>query len=277
MFVAPWIIGFALFFIIPIYQSLRLSFSEIVRLIGFEMEFVGLDNYAKAFMFDINFVPMFLEVIKNTAINTPLIIVFSLVIAILLNKKIRLKGLLRGVFYLPVLLGTGFVMQQLLGQNISQRAIDISSGILVPAGILKYLGPGAYAVIENLLGRTTIILWKCGVPILLSLAGLQGISPTLYEAAKVDGVTGWEMFWKITLPMMSPIILLNIVYVIIDSFNDSANPILDYVINYGIRKSKFGYAAAMSWIYFVFVFVVVLVIFGLLGRRIYQTDARKTQ
>ena len=85
------------------------------------------------------------------------------------------------------------------------------------------------------------------------------------------------MFWKITLPMMSPIILLNIVYVIIDSFNDSANPILDYVINYGIRKSKFGYAAAMSWIYFVFVFVVVLVIFGLLGRRIYQTDARKTQ
>ncbi|MBT3272923.1 MAG: sugar ABC transporter permease, partial [Spirochaetales bacterium] len=137
-FLTPWFIGAAMFFILPILQSVRLSFSEITTFVGFKMRFIGLANYARAFIWDIEFLPMFVEVVSQTLINMPLILVFSLFIALLLNRDIRFKGFFRASFFLPVLLGTGFVMQQLLGQRVDEQASEIARGILMPKQVLLY-------------------------------------------------------------------------------------------------------------------------------------------
>jgi ABC-type sugar transport system permease subunit len=266
LFLTPWLIGGAMFFLVPILQSIRLSFSEITTFVGFKMQFIGLDNYARAFVWDVEFLPMFLDVVSQTLINTPLILVFSLFISLLLNRDIRFKGFYRASFFLPVLLGTGFVMQQLLGQRVDEQANEIARGILMPRQVLLYLGPTVANLVQTFLDRITIILWRSGVQILLFLAGLQGISGSLYESAKCDGASEWVMFWKITLPMLLPVVILNSVFTIVESFTDVANPIVDYVIEVAFNDTQFEYAAAMGWIYLVFVFVIVSAIF-LTGRR----------
>lgn len=271
MFVSPWLIGFALFFVFPIVTSLILSFSKITNISGLQTRPVGWANYLNAFTYDIQFIPMFLSVIQTTLIRTPLIIIFSLIIAIFANKKMFLRGFFREVFFLPVLLGTGFVMQQLLGQGVDQQAMEVARGILLPEEVLLYLGPNVAGFINLFLANITLVLWKSGVQIILFLASLQGISKSLYEAARVDSATEWEMFWKITLPMISPVILLNLVYTVVDSFNDVTNPILEYIYLWGFRRSNFEYAAAMGWIYLVFIMILIGLIFALMRKYVYSS------
>jgi ABC-type sugar transport system permease subunit len=271
LFVLPWIIGCIFFFAGPILLSIRLSFSTLVKVTGFQMKWLGLGNYMRAFVYDVDFIPMFLEVVKNMFINTPLIVIFSLFIAMLLNRDIRLRGLFRVVFFFPVLLGAGYVMQQLLGYGVDQESMEVARGMLLPKEVLIYFGPRVSGLIQLFMDRFTIILWKSGVQILLFLSGLQGISPSLYEAARCDSATEWEMFWKITLPMVSPVILLNVVYTIIDSFTDSANPIIDFIHQTAFEKTQFEYAAAVGWIYFIFILLVLGMTFGIMKRYIYRT------
>ena len=265
LFLAPWLFGSLLFFALPILQSIRLSFSEITSFVGFKMKLIGFENYIRAFVWDIDFLPMFLDVVTLTLINTPLILVFSLFIAILLNRNIRFKGFFRASFFLPVLLGTGFVMQELLGARIDEQATEVARGILMPREILLYLGPRVAGAVQTFLDRVTVILWRCGVQILLFLAGLQGISSSLYESARCDGASDWVMFWKVTLPMISPVIVLSAVFTIVESFTDVSNPIVNYVTRVAFQQTQFEYAAAMGWIYLTFVFLLVAIVF-LAGR-----------
>ena len=192
-----------------------------------------------------------------------MILIFALMIAIMINKKIRFRGFFRTVFFLPVLLGTGFVMQQLLGQNVDEQAMEVARGILLPEEILIYLGPTVSKAVNTFFDVITIILWNSGVQILLFLAGLQGIPESLYESARVDSATEWEMFWKITLPMMSPVILLSAVYTFIDSFTDAANPMVTFVISTAFEgwSNEFEYASALGWIYCVFVLLLVGIVY----------------
>ena len=202
MFLSPWIIGTCLFFVNALISSVRLSFSDIVQLKGFVMEWVGTKNYEYIFMYDINFMPTFVSVVTNTLINTPLVLVFSLIIAMLINRPIPGKGFFRTCFFIPVLLGSGYVMAQLLEIDATG---SVGVGIALPQVLQEMLGNTMVTAVQPFLDRITLILWKSGVQIILFLAGLQGISSSLYEAAKCDGATQWEMFWKITLPMISPI------------------------------------------------------------------------
>ncbi|MGI6569547.1 MAG: carbohydrate ABC transporter permease [Caldicoprobacterales bacterium] len=272
IFISPWLIGCFLFFLNPLLKSIQLSFSKLAGTTGFQLEWAGWTNYMKAFVLDVTFIPMFLEVVRNMFVNTPLIIVFSLFIAILINKNIRMRWLFREVFFFPVLLGTGYVMQQLLGYNVDAQTMEVARGILLPQEMLVYLGPRVSDMVQLFMDRITIILWKSGVQIILFLSGLQGISPSLYEAARCDSATEWEMFWKITLPMISPVILLNIIYTIIDSFTDSMNPILDFIHTTAFVNRQMEYAAAIGWIYFVFIFLVVGLVFLVMRRYIYHTN-----
>lgn len=288
VYILPWLIGFAFYGAYPFIFSISVSFSEIVRLAGFEMKYIGWGNYAKAFIWDVTFIPMFVATVRDTLMNTPIIIIISLFFAILLNREIKCRGIFRAVFFLPVLLGTGYIMQELLGGGpgleMTQTAGDlsreaaagmssgISRGIEVPEEILLYLGANFADVIRMFLQRFTLLLWKSGVQIVLFLAGLQGISISLYESARCDGATEWEMFWKISLPMISPVILLNIVYTIIDSFVDITNPIVRYVRN--LNMEDFGYSAAIGWIYFTFVLIVILLIFAVMRRFIYNAGQK---
>jgi len=274
LFISPWLIGLILFFLHPFLQSLRLSFSKITKFAGFHMKWVGLENYARAFLWDVDFLPMFGTVVKDTFINTIMIVVFSLMIAILVNKKIKFRGFFRGAFFLPVLLGTGYVMEQLLGINAEGPAMEMARGITMPEEFMRYLDPIVVSVLSGFLNRITYVLWKSGVQIILFLAGLQGISSSLYEAARVDSATEWEMFWKITLPMISPVILLNVIYTIIDSFTDTSNPIVDYVLDIGFTKSQFEYSAAISWIYFIFVLFVCGIVYFVMRNKVYDTSRK---
>lgn len=272
MFLTPWLIGVALFFAVPIAVSFRLSFSEITRLKGFVMEWVGFDNYQHIFFWDIHFMPMFLQVVLDTVLNTPIALVFSLVIAILINRPMRGRAFYRTAFFIPVLLGSGYVMKQLLGLGVD--GMSVTAGIAVPRLISNLLGPGITGVVQQVLDRITVVLWKSGVQIVLFLAGLQGISTSLYEAARCDGATEWEMFWKVTLPMISPIILMNLVYTIVAFFTDANNPIVDYILQQSFQNTQFARGAAMSWVYFLFTFIICVIALGLMKKRVYNMGER---
>lgn len=150
---------------------------------GFQMGFVGLENYRHIFFYDLNFVPMFLQTVSDTLLNTPICLVFSLAIAILINRPMKGRGFFRAAFFIPVLLGAGYVMKQMLGMGAD--GTTITTGIVVPQLIADLLGHSLTEFLQGVLDRITVVLWKSGVQIVLFLAGLQGISSSLYEAARV--------------------------------------------------------------------------------------------
>lgn len=271
-FVTPFIIGLMIFFLFPFFMSIKLSFGKVKNIVGFDVVWSGFGNYIKAFLMDVNFLPTFWKVVRNTLIQAPLIIVFALLIAILINKDIKGKGFFRTIFFIPFLLGTGEVMRQLLSQGVDKQVLSLVNGNLIPKDILMYFGPQVVKMVEDVFGLLVTVLWSCGVQILLFLSGLQGISPALYESAKVDGATQWEVFWKITLPMISPILLLNIIYTLVDSFTNIKNPILSYIQEYAFKKVDFEYAAAMGWIYFSFIIIVVGVVFLVMKNYIHTSE-----
>ena len=272
IFLIPWLVGVCLFFAYPIFVSIRLAFSDIVEFKGLKTAWVGLENYQYIFFYDIKFVPTFLQVIYDTLLNTPLCIVFSLVIAILINRKMVGRGFFRTAFFIPVLLGTGYIMKQLLGMGVD--GTTITTGIMVPKLIAELLGASITEVVQGFRDRITLVLWKSGVQIVLCLAGLQGISGSLYEAARVDGATEWEMFWKITLPMISPVIMMNVIYTIVAFFTDGTNPMVDYIYKMNFTNQQYEYAAAMSWLYFIFALVICLLCILLMRRHIYDSGSK---
>ena len=272
MFLIPWIVGVCLFFAYPIFVSIRLSFSKIDQFKGLKTHLTGFNNYHYIFFYDVNFVPTFLKVVYDTLINTPLCIVFSLVIAILINRKMVGRGFFRTTFFIPVLLGTGYIMKYLLGMGADSSTI--TTGIMVPRIIADLLGTSITEVVQGFLDRITVVLWKSGVQIVLFLAGLQGISGSLYEAAKVDGATEWEMFWKITLPMISPVILMNIVYTIVSFFTDGTNPMVDYIDKMNFTNQMYENAAAMSWVYFAFALLLCVTCILLMRRHVYDSGSK---
>lgn len=273
IFLTPWLIGLCLFFLWPILVSVRLSFSDVVRFKGFVMEWVGLKNYEYIFFYDINFVPMFVQTVRDTLLNTPICVVFSLVIAILLNRKMVGRGFFRAAFFIPVLLGSGYVMKQMLGMGAD--GTTLTTGIVVPELIAKLMGHQLTEFLQTVLDRITVVLWKSGVQIVLFLAGLQSISNSLYEAARVDGATEWEMFWKITLPIISPVILMNLVYTIVAFFTDSTNPLVGYIFDQSFTRMEFGYSAAMGWTYFAFTFLLSIVVLGVAGRMVFTQGGKE--
>lgn len=109
------------------------------------------------------------------------------------------------------------------------------------------------------------MLWDGGVQILIFLAALQGVPSQLYEAANVEGATAWESFWKITFPMISPMVLISVIYTIIDSFTNYSNPVMKLISREGINNMRYSYACAMSWIFFTFVILLVAIVYGLLN------------
>ena len=265
LFVSPWLVGAAVFFLYPLFYSLRLSFGVIENPATQKVVFAGFENFRVAFMEDARFFPMLLSIAKDTLINTPLIVVFALFIATLLSKDIRGKGLFRSIFFLPVILGTGFVMQQLLGVQMNADAVEVARGILLPEKVVRFLNPGVTQVILEFLSRVTLVLWKSGVQIIIFLAGLQAIPRSFYEAARVDAATEWECFWFISLPMMAPTLLLGAVYTIVAGFLDTSNEMLGYIHELGFQWSQFEYASAVSWLYFLFVILVLAALFLLLN------------
>ena len=194
-----------------------LTIPQSVEIIGMKLKGITFYQYKRAFVEDTEFVPTFLATVKYTLTTFPLTIILSLIIAILLNKEI---------------------MRQLLNQGVDRAVLNIADGRIIPYNVLSSFGSTIVDVVQGLFGTLVTVLWRSGVQILLFLAGLQSISPALYEAARIDGATEWELFWKVTVPMISPMMLLTLVYTIVDSFTSIDNKLLAYIKTYGFANSR---------------------------------------
>lgn len=266
IFLSPWIIGFLFFFLRPLLTSLVYSFNTVDSGVdGVETTFIGFSNYIQAVAVNPNFNRELFESIMDIMIDVPLILIFSLFIAVILNQDFFGRGVARSIFFLPVILASGVIMNleaESLVQEINQQ--NAAGGGLT--GALQafeleriMLGAGLNTTIVDYLtgavGRIYEIVSLSGVQILIFLAGIQTISPSMYEAAKMEGATGYEAFWKITLPMVSPLILVNLVYTIIDSF--ARSPITDLIMETGFNNFNFGLSSAMAWIYFISIMLIL--------------------
>lgn len=272
-FMMPFIIGVALFLAFPLFISLKLSFGHIISIRGFKIEWSGIEHYINAFVMDTDFVPRFLLVLRDTLIHVPLIIIFSLILAIVLNQKIRFRGFFRVVMFLPFLLGSGYIMTLLKSEGITTSALSLTDSPLFPTAFLNYMGDTVQKLINGFFEIIVSILWSSGVQILLFLSGLQGVSSSLYESAHVDGANSVEVFFKITVPLMKPIILLNIIYTIVNQFTAADNLILEYIEQVGFWNYQWENASAMAWIYFAF----ILCLIGLVFLVVHLTDREKTK
>ncbi|MDE0431481.1 MAG: sugar ABC transporter permease [Caldilineaceae bacterium] len=271
IFVAPWVIGAAVLLAWPLLRSLLLSFENVRDLINLQTEWVGLANYTEAFREDVGFLPRLLSSVRDLALNLPLILVFSMMMALLVTGVNRGQTFLRAVFFLPVVIGSSGVITELLEAGAGDMIIDSTMERLM-AGLGESTGEeqGIVAPVQVVVERLTLIIWHTGVQILLFIAGLNSIPPSLYEAARVDGSTGWEAFWKITLPMLSPVMLVAAIYTVIDSFTDPLNSVVNYIMDISLREQlRLGYGAALSWVYFIVVFLLILLLVRLSSRLVF--------
>ncbi len=284
LFVYPWVIGFILFLMIPFVQSFNYSFNEIkITRKGLKLVYIGLGNFKKALATDPNFIPTLIKTIRTTAVEVPLIIIFSLFIAVMLNQPFKGRTIVRSIFFLPVIITSGALLALIgadISTNMSGGATGGASGgmPMLQAVDFKnvfnnlYIGDGLKNFITLIIDKVYVIIWKSGVQIVIFLAGLQSISSALYESASVEGATAWEKFWKITFPMISPIMLVNIVYTLIDSFTDSSNETLDYILTVIYENVDYGFSAAMSYIYFSSILIITGIIVFLMSRRVFYMN-----
>ncbi|MFN6991944.1 MAG: carbohydrate ABC transporter permease [Fervidobacterium sp.] len=269
IYIAPWILGFSLFTAFPFFYSLYLSFFNVDFTVdGIKTTFVGLKHYFYAFKTDPNFPIQFWNTILSIVLSTPLILVFSLVIAILLNNKLRARAFFRLLYFLPVVIISGPVISELIANNAAQivdprRYIIYNFFTLLP-NTISY--PFLY-MFDNLV----LILWFSGVQILFFLAGLQKISGSVYEAAKIDGANSWIIFWKITLPLIKPFLLINAIYTIVDLASFANNAVNTSITQRMFDIDKpYSYSSALSWIYFLAIMIIITVAYLLLKERRYN-------
>ncbi len=262
LFISPWIVGVSIFFLYAMVQSLRFSFSRVELSNGVilhPLENGLFENFVKVFTTDVNFPTTLANFGVGLVLQLPVIIAFSLIIALLLNSKIRCRSLFRMIFFLPVIIATGPVMSRLTSQGVSSVPMVSQNALL---GVLKDLPEFIYNPINNLFSSLIMILWNSGIQILIFLAGLQKVPRTLYEAAKIDGASGWESFWKITLPTVKPLILLNAIYTVVTLATGGSNEIIELIYNATYTATQgYSYAMAMSWIYTLVVAVILVIVF----------------
>lgn len=275
LFVLPFLIGFAIIYLPMIWDSITLSFNKIhiIQGGGYWLEFVGFENYSKALFVDPNFVQTLVTGLQNLAFDIPAILIFSLFMAVLLNQKMAGRALFRAIFFIPVILSTG-IMETIEASDILGTYMEGTSGIddgsgssaaaeIVSAVDVEFLfqnmkvGTELTQYVVQMVNNIYNIVNRSGVQMLIFLSGLQSISPAIYESCRIDGATAWETFWKITFPMISPMILVNAVYTVIDSFTTNSNVVMSYIKTVYSETDGQVVSSAMSWMYFLIIAVIV--------------------
>jgi ABC-type sugar transport system permease subunit len=254
------------FFLYPLVQSARFSMSEIrVTANGLRINDVGFANYSSIFTEDIYFVERLRGFFANTVLSLPLILVFSLIIAMLINQKIRLKGLFRSLFFLPIIVVSGPVLNMIMTNGATTIPLIERYGLYEL--IADYVPWFLQEPVSYLFSQLILILWYSGVPILIYLSGLQKIDKGLYEATLIDGASKWVAFWKITLPALKNMIVINAVYVVVFLASSEINEVV-ILIRSNMMNPAVGYgiASAMAWAYALGVVLLLALCWLLLGR-----------
>lgn len=288
-FVAPLLIGVLLILAPTVYDSIRFSFHTLrMEDVGYSLRPVGWENYNWALFVDPDYVRSILTSLGTLMLQVPAIIIFSLFIAVLLNKKMPGRTFFRLVLFIPVILSVGYFETVLSGDVMTSSLSSLSGfdagveqtvGFFTSERIQEYLirlnvSTAFSDTVVALMNSISVIIQQSGVQILIFLAGLQSIPVSVYESAQIEGATGWEAFWKITVPIISPMILVNLIYSFINAFTSSGNRIMQKIYTVTFNSFEYGKGAAMSWIYFVFIIALVAVVYGVASRLVFYEDRR---
>lgn len=276
LFVLPFYIGFALFILYPMLQSLSFVFSKVtIEVGGFVTDNVGLDNIRYLFLEDPDFNKNLVASLLQILYQVPVVLIAALFFAIILNQKFFGRTLVRAIFFLPVIITSGVVMAIMKADAFANSLISGAGGmqsissstsyglqeILISVGLNMEIVEYFTFISNNLFD----LLWRTGIQMIIFLAGLQTISPSLYEASSIEGASAWENFWMITIPMISPMILVNLVYTVVDVFTDSTNSVM-LMVSSSLKSQAFANASAMAWIYFVIVGIALAIVVALYSR-----------
>ena len=294
LFVLPFIIGFVIIYAPIVYDSILYSFTKIniVTGGGFRLTWVGLDNYQETLFVDATFVQTLTAGIQQLIFDIPAIVIFSLFMAVMLNEKMVGRAAFRAIFFIPVILSTGLIdkidqQNQMLQYMENTSSMDMGDGgaetnaqIISAMDVQRLfrnmvIGEELLNYVVGLVNDIYDIVNRSGVQMLIFLAALQSISPAIYESCQIDGATTWETFWKITLPMISPMILVNTVYTVIDSFTSADNQVMTYIDQVYDQPSGNVLSSAMSWMYFILVMLIIAAVAGVLSAyTFYQRQER---
>ena len=286
LFVLPFLIGFILIYLPIVFESIQSSFCTTQIIKGQRLvTFVGWENYSRA-LFEYTtsggqtFLTILLGGLQQLALDVPAILIFSLFMAVLLNQKMAGRAVFRAIFFVPVILSTG-LMESIEASNVlgsSSSSINTGEAESTTDQIVSVMdmeklfenlmvGQELAKYVSDLINNIFAIVNRSGVQMLIFLAGLQSISPAIYESCQIDGATSWETFWKITFPMISPMILVNAVYTIIDSFTAESNTVMTFI---GGLSSEFSdIQVAMYWMYFLAVILIIAAISGLISAYVF--------
>lgn len=282
LFIAPFLVGFAVFFLVPVIQSVVFIFQDVTFAAeggGFDSPWYGLGNLNYIFNEDPDYKKALAGSLGQVAYQVPVVLIASLFLAIILNQKFRGRTVVRAIFFLPVIITSGVVMSVIQGDVFASTLISSSEGmttsisptsfglqeLLIRTGLSSEIVEYFTSISSNLFD----LLWRTGIQMIIFLAGLQSIPGALYEASSIEGASAWENFWMITFPMLIPMMMVNLVYTIVDTFTDSTNEVMMMATNTGI-SGKLGRASAMNWTYFLVVAAVlgiVAAIYVRAGRR----------
>ena len=282
LFVSPFVFGVIFFFLGPIVQSLSFMFSTVtLGTDGFNTAFSSFQNLNYIFRVDLQFTQNLILSITKMLWKVPVIVISSLFISMLLNSKFIGKSVVRAIFFMPVIVVSGVILDVIKMDMIANNTMSgnvVTAGVVFKSTALSDLlvasgfAPGIVLFFTMIADNIFDVLYNCGIPMLMFLAGLQTISPALYEAASVEGATKWESFWKITVPMIVPITLINYVYITVDTLTETNNDVMKQVLA-SVELLKLGEAAAMTWVYCAIVLLFLGLIFLLFSRsRSLSTD-----
>lgn len=282
LFILPFIIGFLAFLAYPLLESIRMSFSEVtVGSGGFTMRFNGIANFKKAFTIDAEFNRLLTESLTGMAYKVPATLIFSFFVALLLNQDFKGRGFVRAVFFLPVILSSGVIVgleyNNTLLQGVQDLVKESGSNSSITTTLQQILDTGGmgstfFGYVFDILDSVYDIAIGAGIQIIIFLSGLQTISTSMYEAAKIEGCTAWESFWKITFPMVSSLILVNIVYSIIDFLIRTDNEVMEKINKTMSVQMDYGFASAMAWSYFVCVMAIIGVVSLIISKKVYYYE-----
>ncbi len=279
IFLSPWLLGVIAVFAFPMILSISFAFSKVTVDNGYSLGFVGLENFRTALFVDQNFLQHFASTMGDMLYNVPIILVYSFLVAVLLKENFKGVTIFKFIFFLPVILSSD-LFTSLLNNfgSTSSSSLDAvmsgagSTGMLESLNLSKYLtdlglGKELVELLTGPVDKVYEIVTCSGIQIFIFLAGINSVPPTLYEAAHVEGANGWEKFWKITFPMVMPMILVNVVYSIVDTFMSKTNLVMEYVYELSFKNFNFGLSSAICWIYFVVIAVILAIVFGIISKR----------
>jgi len=274
VFAAPFIIGAIFGIIYPVILSIVYSLGELVpQEIGYKINFVGIANYKELFTVDPNFTRQLVETLKNTLLKVPVAIIFSFFLACVLNSEFPGRGLARTVLFMPMILSSKPVMlllnQDIVSAEMSNKSAEES--VMISAKFVESLeamglGDGLVEFLMSSVNDISNLLYMSVIPTIIILAGLQSVSPSIYEASYVEGATAWEVLWKISLPMVSPLLLVSLLYCVIDSFTGVGNVIINRVSNECFKSFNFGIGTAIAWSYLIIVLAIVAIVYLIANR-----------